>query len=278
LNQLSLEKRAQIVSLLSEGNSIRSCERITGVDRNTILKILETVGKACEKFHQDTVVNLEPEAIECDEIWSFVQMKERNKQEKYQNKSGIGDAYTWIAMDAKSKLVICWLTGKRDNVDALRFMMRLKSKLSKRTQITTDGLQIYIDAVKKAFHRDVDYAQIQKIFKPIKNETGDRVYSTKKCVAVYKRTIIGTPKEELISNSYIERQNLNIRMNCKRFTRGTNAFSKKFENHCYALALQFFFYNFVRINRLLQVTPAMEAGIIDDIMTAEYIVRMAYYH
>jgi IS1 family transposase len=276
LYQLSLIKRSQIITLLAEGNSIRSTSRIVGVHADTVLRVLKVVGIACEQFHNEMVVDIESDEIQCDEIWSFIYAKDKNIPLALKSKRGIGDTWTWIGMDAKTKLIISWLSGKRDTQHAKKFTRQLSRKLKKKVQLTTDGYRPYLEAVEDAFHGRIDYAQILKIYKPTKNEHGDRKFSADTCVASNKRVIVGAPNAARISTSYIERQNLTVRMCSRRFTRDTNAFSKKFNYHCYALALQFVYYNFCRIHKTLRVTPAMEARIVDDILTADDLINMAY--
>lgn len=189
MNQLSLEKRAQIVTLLAEGNSIRACSRITDTAFNTVLKMVKTIGIACEKFHNEKVINIKSDNVQCDEIWSFVHAKDKNVPKRMKYQVGFGDTYTWIAMKAKSKLVISWLSGKRDSKYATKFIRMLSRKLIGRTQLTTDGHRPYAEAIEKTFGPDINYAQILKVYKATRNEHGDRKYSADKCVASHKKVL-----------------------------------------------------------------------------------------
>ncbi len=249
MNRLSLEKRAEIVRLMVEGNSLRSCCRIANVSLNTVTKLLVDVGKACLKFHSKTVVRYQCKRVQCDEIWAFVGAKRKNiTTPEY----GRGDVWTWVAMDADTKFVISWFAGERDQQAANFFMNDLWARLKGRVQLTTDGYVPYKEAVADTFGSEVDFAQLVKRY----NER-DRY------MGADKTPICGKPDKKYISTSFIERQNLTMRMQMRRFTRRTNAYSKKIENHCYAIAINFVYYNFVRVHSTLRVTPAMEAKIID---------------
>jgi IS1 family transposase len=267
MNTLPLNKKVQIISLLVEGNSLRATSRIVGVSINTVTKLLVDVGKACEEFHNNTVIAVASKRIQCDEIWSFVYAKEKNLPE---DKEG-GDVYTWVGIDADSKLVVSWLVGSRSADTAQMFIGDVAYRLKNRVQLTTDGLKLYVDAVEDNFGNGIDYAQIIKLYGESQNEVR---YSPAACTGTKIKKIAGSPDEKHISTSYIERQNLTMRMSMRRFTRLTNAFSKKMENHCYAVALHFVYYNFCRIHKSLRVTPAMEAGLTKDIMEIEDIVML----
>ena len=282
MNKLSFEDRAKVVRLLVEGNSLRSCSRIMDISINTVSKLLVDVGQACQKFHEEKVVGIKSHLIQCDEIWAFIMCKDRNVD--YCTKKDIqrvGDAWTWVAIDADTKLVISWLTGDRSAECANEFMHDVAARLANRVQLTTDGLKSYLQAVENAFEDEIDYAQLIKIYGTPDGQTStdnERKYSPATVRGTEKRWVSGNPKNADISTSYIERQNLTMRMAMRRFTRLTNAFSKKVENHGYAIAIHYVYYNFVRIHKTLRVTPAMEAKLTTRPMTIEDIVRMAYAH
>lgn len=272
MNKLPINTKAQIVRLLVEGNSIRATSRITGCSKDTISTLLVNVGKACQLFHNDTVQNLLSERIQCDEIWSFVGCKEKAKE---QGAAGVGDVWTWVGIDADSKLVVSWLVGDRDVQSATVFMQDIRDRITNRIQLTTDGHRPYLQAVKEAFDFDVDYAMLVKMYGGSDGESQtERKYSPAECTGCKKTKVMGDPRPKFISTSYVERQNLTMRMHMRRFTRLTNAFSKKVENHCYAIALHFVYYNFVKIHQSLSVPPAMQAGLIKKLMTIEDIVKL----
>ncbi len=272
MNKLPIQKQTQIISLLVEGNSLRATTRITGISRTTILKLLVAVGKACQQFHNDTVHHLLSERIQCDEIWSFVGCKEKAKE---QGADGQGDVWTWVGIDADSKLVVSWLVADRDTESAVIFMQDIKDRILNRIQLTTDGHRPYLQAVKEAFDYDVDYAMLVKMYGGSEGNTEtERKYSPAECTGCKKTRVMGDPRPKFISTSYVERQNLTMRMHMRRFTRLTNAFSKKVENHCYAIALHFVYYNFCKIHQSLSVTPAMQSGLTKRVMTIEDIVRL----
>jgi IS1 family transposase len=270
MNILSIEKRIQIVALLVEGNSLRATSRIADVSINTVTKLLVDGGTACQKFHDETVKNVFSKRVQCDEIWSFVYAKAKNVPEEMKGQAG--DVWTWVGMDADSKLVLSWFVGNRDADSANIFMQDVAGRLKSRVQLTTDGHHAYLDAVENSFI-GVDYAQLIKLYgqQPTKDE---RRYSPAKCIGAKKSPVMGDPDPKYISTSYIERQNLTMRMHMRRFTRLTNAFSKKIENHCHAIALHFVYYNFVKIHKTLRVTPAMEAGLTKDLWNIEDIVKL----
>lgn len=272
MNKLPLEKRTQIINLLVEGSSLRAASRIADVSINTITKLLVDVGRACQAFHNETVMSVTSKKVQCDEIWSFVYSKDKNVPEGMEGEAG--DVWTWTAIDADSKLVISWLVGNRDAECADVFMKDVAGRLQNRVQLTTDGLKVYLDAVDEAFRGDVDFAQLVKLYGG-GNEQTERKYSPTNYIGAKKTTIIGNPENKNVSTSYVERQNLTMRMHMRRFTRLTNAFSKKIENHCYAIALHFVYYNFCRLHKTLRVTPAMEAGLTKDIMEISDLVLLA---
>lgn len=271
MNKLPLQTRAQIVRLLVEGNSLRATSRITGTSINTVTKLLVDVGKACMKFHDEKVRNVTSKKIQCDEIWSFCYAKERNLPEGKQG----GSVWTWTALDADTKLIVSWFAGSRDEESASIFMQDVASRLKNRVQLTTDGLKAYLSAVEDAFGNDIDFAQLVKVYGSPESKTDERRYSPAECNGTKKNHVNGNPDPKDISTSYVERQNLTMRMHMRRFTRLTNAFSKKIENHCCAIGLHFVYYNFCRIHKTLRVTPAMEAGLTKDIMEIEDIVKLA---
>lgn len=272
MNALPLQKKVQIIALLVEGNSLRAAARITNVSRTTILKLLVDVGKACQQFHNDNVLNLKSERIQCDEIWSFVGCKEKAKE---QGANGDGDVWTWTALDADSKMIVSWLVGDRDVESATIFMQDVRYRVANRIQLTTDGHRPYLQAVKEAFDYDVDYAMLVKMYGGSEGHTEtERKYSPTRFAGSKKTKLMGDPRPKFISTSYVERQNLTMRMHMRRFTRLTNAFSKKIENHCYAIALHFVYYNFCKIHQSLSVTPAMQAGLTKKPMTMEDIANL----
>ena len=267
MNQLPLSKKVQIINLLVEGNSLRATARITGASINTVTKLLVDVGIACQEFHNEKVIRVSTKRIQCDEIWSFVYAKQKNLPDQIEG----GDVWTWVGIDADTKLVVSWLVGDRSAETANIFMQDVCYRLKNRVQLTTDGHKAYLDAVGNSFGSQIDFAQLVKTYGGQQEEIR---YSPAECTGAKKTRIEGNPDEKYISTSYVERQNLTMRMSMRRFTRLTNAFSKKMENHCYAIALHFVYYNFCRIHKTLRVTPAMEAGLINDIMEIEDIIRL----
>jgi IS1 family transposase len=273
MNKLPLEKRAQIINLLVEGNSLRATSRITGASKVTILKLLADVGKACQEFHDATVTAVNSKRVQADEIWSFCYAKQANVPE-HKKADGSGDVWTWTAIDADSKLIISWFVGDRTTESAMYFMRDLADRITDRIQLTTDALQSYMPAVREAFGDDIDYARLTKIYGSDPTIPKGK-YSPAICTGTKTDVHNGHPDKKHISTSYVERQNLTMRMHMRRFTRLTNAFSKKIENHCYAIALHFVYYNFCKIHQTLRVTPAMEAGLTKDLMSIEDIVKLA---
>ncbi len=273
MNKLSIQKRAQIIGLLVEGNSMRAVTRLVGCSINTVTKLLEDIGAACAEFQDGAIRNINSKRVQCDEIWSFCYSKEKNAAPVDKEMLGHGDAYTWTAIDADSKLAISWLVGRRDNESAEAFISDLASKLAGRIQLTTDGHGPYIGAIEKAFGGAVDYAMLVKIYEG-EGQQDQRRYSPAGFVKAEKRRINGNPDVKDVSTSYVERQNLTMRMSMRRFTRLTNGFSKKIENLAHAVALHFMFYNFGRIHKTLRVTPAMEAGISDHVWSLEEIAGL----
>jgi IS1 family transposase len=272
MNKLSTAQRARIVGCLVEGNSIRSTCRMTGAAKGTVLKLLVDLGLACEDYHNRTVVNLPCKRIQADEIWSFVGMKEKRVPESRKGDPDIGDVWTWTALDPDSKLMASWLVGGRDADYALEFLSDLAQRLRGHVQLTTDGHGAYLGAVDDAFGIDVSYAQLVKHYGTPPD--AERRYSPAVCTGVHTQTIIGRPDPAHVCTSHVERSNLTIRMSSRRFTRLTNAFSKKVENHRAAIALHFMHYNFARIHQTLRVTPAMEIGLSDHVWEIEEIVQL----
>ena len=277
MNKLSLERKAQVIKVLCEGNSIRSTARITGAAINTVVTLLKEVGAACLKYQDSHLRNLTSKRIECDEIWSFCYAKEKNVPEDKQGQFGYGDVWTFVAIDADTKLTLSWLIGLREPEYAIEFAKDIKERLANRTQLTTDGHHMYFEAIESAFGADIDYAQLIKYYGNEPNESGH--YSPPKCIKTKTKLIHGHPDMNQVSTSYIERQNLTMRMSMRRFTRLTNGFSKKIENHMFALALYFMHYNFVRPHKTLAYpyprTPAMAAGLTNRIWSIEEIVKLA---
>src|SRR5258708_580651 len=275
MNKLTTAKRAQIVSALVEGNSLRATSRITGASKVTILKLLAELGPACEAYHNSAVRNLPCKRIQCDEIWSFCYAKQKNVPTDKQGQFGFGDVWTWTALCADTKLICSWKIGTRGAATAYALMHDLAARLANRIQLTTDGHRVYADAVESAFGSDIDYAMLVKLYGN-DNESESR-YSPGEFVSCRTIPMSGDPKPRHISTSFVERQNLTMRMQVRRFTRLTNAFSKKVENLGYAVALHFMYYNFCRIHQTLRVTPAMEAGIANHIWTIEEVVGLLAY-
>ena len=267
MNKLPLQKRVQIINLLVEGMSLRATSRIADVSINTVTKLLVDTGNACQEFHDSIVHHIKAQRIQCDEIWSFVYSKDKNTPTSKKG-TGVGDVWTWVGIDADSKLVVSWYVGNRDAGSAYAFMKDVKSRLATRVQMTTDGLQTYLNAVPDAFGSRIDYAQLVKIYGKTEDDKRERYLGAE------KRVILGNPDTSKVTTAHVERQNLTMRMHMRRFTRETNAFSKKVENHCYAIALHFVYYNFVKIHKTLRITPAMQAGLTKELMSIEDIVRL----
>lgn len=271
MNRLSTAQRAHVVSCLVEGNSLRATARITGVARMTIEKLLRDLGRACQIFHDETVRNLKAKRVQCDEIWSFCYAKKAHVTPEMQtNHPDAGDIWTWTALDADSKLIVSWHVGDRSAETAVQFMDDVASRLANRVQMTTDGYTMYLHAVDMAFGEAIDYATLTKIY----GGGQDGRYSPPKFISAQAATVKGRPDAGHISTSFVERQNLTMRMHMRRFTRLTNGFSKKIAMHQFSVALHFVHYNFCRIHQSLRVTPAMEAGIAKHAWSIEDLVNL----
>lgn len=274
MNKLSNEDRARILHLLCEGMSIRAITRLTGASKNTVAKLLIDAGKACAAYHDANVRNLKSARVQVDEIWSFTYAKQKNVATAKAAPEAAGDTWTWTAIDADSKMILSYLVGGRDSEYAMWFMDDLASRLANRVQLTSDGHRAYLEAVEGAFGADVDYAQLVKLYGSVGGKGADVRYSPAECTGIAKRRVEGNPDEAHVSTSYVERQNLTMRMHMRRFTRLTNAFSKKVENHAHAVALHMMYYNFVRIHKTLRVTPAMAAGVADKLWEIADIIAL----
>lgn len=273
MNKLSTEKRAQIVAALVEGNSIRSTVRMTGASKNTIAKLLVEIGAACSTYLDEHLVNLSCKRVQVDEIWSFCYAKSKNVTPEIAAKNPFaGDVWTWVAIDADTKLIPSWIVGPRDGVTARMFVNDLAGRLANRIQLTSDGLSVYLQAVERAFRGQVDYAQLVKIYG--ETSEGQKRYSPAECIGCESKAVTGDPDPRHISTSFIERQNLTMRMSMRRFTRLTNGFSKKIENHVANVALHCMYYNFCRIHQTLRVTPAMEAGISNHVWSLQELIGL----
>ena len=271
MNRLSTAERAKVVSVLVEGNSLRATSRITGVARMTVEKLLRDLGTACAEFHDKTVRSVRSQRVQCDEIWSFIGSKQKNVPE---DKRGIwGDVWTWTAIDADTKLMVSYMVGPRNPHMAFEFMKDVAARLASPVQLTTDGLYWYVHAVEHAFGIDVDYAMLEKHYGGGGEGQSGR-YSPARFTGATRKIIRGNPNPRHISTSYVERQNLTMRMHMRRFTRLTNGFSKKVEMHAHSVALHFAYYNFCKIHQTLRVTPAMEAGLSDHVWSIEELIGL----
>jgi IS1 family transposase len=273
MNKLATETRALIVKALVDGVGVNAICRLTGAAKHTVLKLLCEVGEACAVYHDENVRNVKAKRVQCDEIWSFVGMKQRNVPEEKTGQFGYGDVWTWTAIEAQSKLVISYMIGLRDGGYATEFMRDVASRITNRVQLTTDGLKAYLEAVEGAFGGDIDFAQLIKVYGP--TPAGAGRYSPPACIACEQHAVTGSPEQKHISTSFVERQNLTMRMGMRRFTRLTNAHSKKVENHAHAVAMYFMHYNYCKIHSTLRVTPAMEAGLTDHVWEIEELLALA---
>jgi IS1 family transposase len=273
MNRLSTAKKVAVISALVEGCSVRATSRLTGVAKGTILRLLADVGRACARYQDQTIRNVSARRVQIDEIWSFVACKEKNLTPEIAAKNpGAGDAWTFVAIDAETKLVLSWLIGTRDVGCATEFMQDVAARLATRIQLTTDGHRMYLSAVEDAFGSEIDYAMLEKVYGA--DPQAEKRYSPAVCLGCKIETITGNPDPSHIGTSHIERQNLTMRMNIRRFTRLTNAFSKKIENHMHSVALFYMHYNFERIHQSLRVTPAMEAGLTSRVWSIEDIATL----
>jgi IS1 family transposase len=273
MNKLSTEKRVQILELLCEGTSMRSVSRLADVSINTVTKLLVSAGRICAQFHDEQVRALESRRIQCDEIWSFCYAKKKNVTPKILRKHpDAGDVWTWTAIDADSKLIVAWLVASRDAGAAYTFMQDVASRLRNRVQLTTDAHKAYLSAVEDTFGADIDYAILQKLYG--NDPDSEKRYSPAQCIGVTMETVTGAPNPKHISTSYVERQNLTMRMHMRRFTRLTNGFSKKYENHVHMVALYSVFYNFTKLHKTLRTTPAMAAGLTNRVWNVCDIVAL----
>ncbi len=273
MNKLNTEERTRVVAALVEGNSLRAVTRMTGVHRTTVMKLLSDLGEACSNYQDKAFRGLTCKRIQCDEIWSFVGSKAKNTSEE-KREVGNGDCWTWVALDADTKLVPTWLVAStRDASAAYHFMHDLAERLLHRVQLTTDGHKAYLSAVEDAFGANIDCAMLVKIY-GAGAEGPERQYSPAQCMGTRKAVVSGKPAFEHVSTSFVERQNLTMRMSMRRFTRLTNAFSKKIENHEHAVALHFMHYNFCRIHQSLRVTPAMQAGVSDKVWSLADLISL----
>ncbi len=272
MNKLPAQTRVQILHLLCEGMSIRAITRTTGASKNTVSKLLNDAGVICAHYQDETLRNLTCKRVQVDEIWSFVYAKQKNVEGAKSAPAEAGDVWTWTAIDADTKLVMSWLVGSRDGEAAKVFVDDVASRLANRVQLTSDGHKPYLEAIESAFGADIDYAMLQKVYGT--PTEGQKRYSPPECIGITTKVIEGKPDPKHISTSYVERQNLTMRMHMRRFTRLTNAFSKKVEAHANAVALHFMYYNFCRIHKTLRVTPAMAAGVTSKLWDVKDIVAL----
>lgn len=272
MKSLSLAQQAMVVRALVEGNSLRATTRMTGIARNTITKLLVDLGHACAEYHDKYVRNLRVRRLQADEIWSFIGAKAKNVAPEQEN-AGWGDTWTWVAIDADSKLCVSYLVGGRDAWWAHEFMQDCAERIRGKVQITTDGHRAYVDAVEDAFGMECDYGMLVKIY-GAPSESEARRYSPARCIGADMKVVSGNPDPKHVSTSFVERQNLTMRMSMRRFTRLTNGFSKKLENHCCAIALHYLYYNFCRVHQTLRVTPAMQAGLSGYIWEVEEMLAL----
>jgi IS1 family transposase len=273
MNKLSTAQRAKILHLLCEGMSIRSITRTEQVGKNTVIRLMLDAGEACAAYHDEHVRNLPSKRIQCDEIWSFIAAKQKNVSKMKAPVDGAGVCWTWTGLCVETKMIVSYFIGDRSGQSAMALMDDLRGRLAKRVQLTTDGHKAYLEAVEGAFGADIDYAQLIKVYGASADGSKGR-YSPAECVGIIHSHVEGKPDPKYISTSYVERSNLTLRMQNRRFTRLTNGFSKKLENHAYSVALFSFFYNFCRIHKTLRVTPAMAAGVSKTLWEVSDIVAL----
>ena len=275
MNKLPITKRAMILSLLVEGLSMRSISRTVDVSINTVTKLLVQAREACAAYHDKTVREVKASKVQCDEIWSFCYAKDKNVPAAKAAPKGAGDVWTWTGIDSDTKMILSYEIGDRTSETAIEFMDDLRSRLANRVQLTTDGHKAYLEAVEGAFGGDVDFAQLVKLYgAPNGREGHERKYSPAECMGTRTRIVEGSPERGHVSTSHVERHNLTMRMGMRRFTRLTNGFSKKLENHLHMLSLYFVHYNFVRMHKSLRMTPAMAAGVTDTLHDMEWLVGL----
>jgi IS1 family transposase len=272
MNRLDADRRSRIVAALVEGMSVRATCRMTGAAKGTVLRLIGELGEVCSEYQDEVLRDLPCKRVQCDEIWSFCYAKDKNLPESMKDKPGVGSIWTWTAICADTKLVPSFHIGTRDAGCAYEFMSDLASRLRGRVQLTTDGHAAYLNAVRDAFGRDIDYSMLIKLYGESVDKEGR--YSPPTCIGTRREDIIGHPKAEHVSTSFVERQNLTMRMSMRRFTRLTNGFSKKIENHGHSVALHFMHYNFARIHQTIRCTPAMEAGVADHPWSVDEIVGL----
>lgn len=275
MNKLPLQKRVMILSMLVEGMSMRSISRTVGVSINTVTKLLVDAGEACAAYHDEAVRDVQARKVQCDEIWSFCYAKQKNVATAKAAPDGAGDVWTWTALDSDSKMILAYEVGDRSAETAIEFMDDLAKRLAHRVQLTTDGHKAYLEAVEGAFGGDVDFAQLVKLYGETAHKGPERKYSPMVCTGAVKRKVEGNPDPQAVSTSHVERNNLTMRMGMRRFTRLTNAFSKKLENHLHMLSLYFVHYNFCRQHKSLKgLSPAMAAGVTDTLRDIEWICEL----
>ncbi len=272
MNKLDREARSRILHLLCEGNSIRAVTRLTAASKNTVIKLVVDAGKAASWYQDRVFRNLTCKRIQVDEVWNFVYAKQKNVATAKAAPANAGDVWTWTAIDAETKLMPSWFVGGRDSDSAIIFVDDLASRLANRVQLICDGHKAYLEAVEGAFGADIDYAQLVKLYGA--PPEGEKRYSPAECIGARRVPIEGSPDPKHISTSFVERSNLTVRMHARRFTRLTNAFSKKVENHAHAVALHMMYYNFVRVHQTLRMTPAMAAGVTKRLWEMSDVVDM----
>lgn len=272
MNRLTTAKRVAVVAALVEGNSVRATARMTSVSKPTILKLLAELGPVCAAFQDRTIRNVRTRRVQVDEIWQFVYAKAKNVPVEKRETFGYGEVWTWVALDADSKLILSYRIGPRNLATAYDLMHDLAERITNRVQFTTDGFKVYLEAVESAFNENIDYAMLSKVYGTDPN--AEKRYSPAKIVSMTTEVITGAPNPKHISTSYVERQNLTMRMSIRRFTRLTNAFSKKLESHAAAISLHYMHYNFCRVHPTLRVTPAMQAGLTDRVWDVAEIVAL----